>query len=291
MVELLYRDQKTPVKEREEFLIKVKNLFRKSITLETCNRVEVYYGEGEIPYSTARHLFRVVSGLESSLIGEIAIQGQVKTAYKTAVKERAVSSSLHQLFQYALFVGKKIRTETSISRGAMSHSQAAVDLLLQKDIHLKEACITLIGVHNMNDKILLYLARKGASNIYLGNRTFTKAEYLAHKNGAKAFPLENLSEVLKISNIVISATSAPHRIIKKEQVPLNRKILFLDLAVPGDIDESIGTMKNCSLYNICDIEQAITKNSDKRNLEVYKAEKIIDVELQLFFNKRRLAYA
>ena len=127
------------------------------IFLKTCNRSEIYYGEGEVPDEVARHLFRVVAGLESAIIGERAVQGQVKEAYYTAKDQRPLTAELHRLFQSALQVGKRVRNETEISHGAVSHSLAALEIIEDGNIDLKDARITIIGVNKLTADILKFL--------------------------------------------------------------------------------------------------------------------------------------
>src|SRR5574344_177201 len=132
--------------EREKYLKEIENeIERPSVFLQTCNRVEVYEGDGDVPNEVARHLFRVVSGLESALIGERAVQGQVKEAYINARNKFKLPAPLHKLFEYALLVGKKVRTDTEISHGAVSHSLAAIEIVESERCDLLNSRITLIG--------------------------------------------------------------------------------------------------------------------------------------------------
>ena len=182
MVELIKLGKESPLEQREKLLAEIMdNYDREGILLNTCNRVEWYSGKGSIPGDVALHLFRVVSGLESVIIGETAIVNQVKTAYMEAVKHTLLDKNLHKLFQTALFVGKRVRRETGISRGAMSHSQAAVNLLFQKIENPEKLNITVIGVNALNEKIIRFLVNKGAKTIFIGNRTYDKAKILAEK--------------------------------------------------------------------------------------------------------------
>lgn len=179
------------------------------IFLKTCNRSELYYGEGDVTEEVARHLFRVVSGLESAIVGERAVQGQVKEAYYTAKDQRWLPAELHKLFQSALLVGKRVRNETEISHGAVSHSLAALEILEDEGIDLKNARITLIGVNKLTADILKFLQNKGAKMVFLANRSQIKAHYLADPLGIKVYTLDEKQAFLSHTDILISATSAP----------------------------------------------------------------------------------
>lgn len=259
---------------------------RNQVVLSTCNRAEVYSGDGEIPKEVIRHLFRVTSGLESSLIGEKAIQGQVKEAYSRAAA-LGLTSSLHKLFQRALNVGKKVRTVTGINKGAVSHSQAAVDLLLKLDLNISDSFITIIGANHLNDKIIYYLNRKGAKTVFIGNRTYEKAEKIAERHKSEVFHLNDLHSVLERSDIIITATSAPHTIIHKEHIPTDREITIIDLAVPADTGEEVINMENITYYNNAGVEETVNLNLDTRRLEIEKAAVIVDQEVEKFIAKLR----
>jgi glutamyl-tRNA reductase len=227
----------------------------------------------------------VVSGLESSIIGETAIVNQVKTAYQNTAQKSRLDKSLHKLFQTAFFVGKRVRKETGISEGAMSHSQAVVNILYKKIPNLKGATITLIGVNKMNEKIIQFLLNKGASTIFIGNRTYQKARGLALKYNSTALPFSSLPKTLVKTDVLISATSAPHYIIKKETPFPSQPILIFDLAVPRDVDPMVGKIPNVTLFNIDKIEKHLQQNIKARQEKIALAEEIINTEVQLFFKK------
>jgi glutamyl-tRNA reductase len=255
------------------------------IFIKTCNRLEFYYGDGVIPIDVARHLFQMVSGLESSMIGEIAVQGQVKNSYKQACERYALSKSLHMLFQTALSVGKRVRNESSISKGAVSHSNAAVDLICKSGLAIEKSQITIIGANKINEDIIRFLKSKGAETILLGNRTYDKASQIALRNGCHTFRLENLSGFLSFTDILISSTSAPHFIVPKSIFPSEKKMLILDMAFPRDVDPEIGFMENVRLYNIESIEKYVMQNIGKRKKEIEKARSVIERELEIFYKK------
>lgn len=249
------------------------------VKIQTCNRMEIYQGEGVIPEEVARHLYRVVAGLESGLIGESAIQGQVKTAYEDARSKYKLSPALHKLFQEALRVGKKVRSESGIGRGAVSHGQVTVELIAQSGINLKDAIITLIGVNKLTEDTIRFLQNKGASTIFVANRSYHKALPYAEKFGCQIHGFEHIREILSLTDVLISATSASHLIIKEGQVEEDKKMMIFDLAFPRDVDEKIGLLPGVKLYNLEDVERSIQNNMGKRQNLVLKAEEIIESEL------------
>ncbi len=136
------------------------------VFLQTCNRIELYWGEGNVIPSVIRHLYRVASGLESEIIGERAIQGQLKKAYQTAISKYKLSPELNRLFQTAIHTGKRVRTETKISEGAVSYSLATVNILKETDIDLKNTIVTIIGVNKLTEDILKFLKAKKKRQVY-----------------------------------------------------------------------------------------------------------------------------
>lgn len=275
------------IAQREAFLAQLNSANKQSgVLLQTCNRVEYYSGSGLISGEIAQHLFRVVSGLESSIVGETAIVNQVKLAYQDAVKQFKLDKSIHKLFQTALFVGKRVRSETGISRGAMSHSQAVVDILLKNVSNINGLVITIIGVNKLNEKIIQFLTDKGAKAIFIGNRTFLKAQELASKYSSQALQFDSLSETLSKTDVLISATSAPHYILKKEMFPASKKMYVFDLAVPRDIDPQIADFPKVTLFNIDEIEKQVQRNREGRHEKIAQAEEIITNEVQLFLKSQ-----
>lgn len=262
------------------------------VTLTTCYRTETYWGDGDIPVETARHLFRVAAGLESPLLGERAILGQLKNCYNEAKAKEKLSASINRLFQYAMHVGHRVRTETGISRGAVSYSQVTVDLLCRHFPDLTGKVVSIIGVNDLTESILNFLTARGATNIILANRSLDKAEALAKRYDAEALPLTEKRRFLALSDVVISATSAPHAIIKGEDI--TRQQIIFDLASPADVDESVKSNDLVTLYQLSDIEALAQQNIQKRQAEVRKCEEIIEEEirdLMLWQEKRKCYYA
>ncbi|MBQ8055488.1 MAG: glutamyl-tRNA reductase [Paludibacteraceae bacterium] len=266
----------------------------KTITFTTCKRSELYCDDGTIVESSARHLFRVAAGLESPLLGETAILGQVKRSYYEAKQKDKLSPILNKMFQQAIHVGHRVRVETNISRGAISYSQVTVDILCQELPDLSKKVVSIIGINEMTESILNFLTSRGSTNIILANRTIEKAERVAEKYNATVIPLSEKKRLIELSDVVISATSAPHSLIhQKDIVPSPRKRYFFDLANPQDIADDVKNMSNIKVFNLEEIEHLAQQNIKAREKEVAKCEAIIEEEIieLLRWERNRLFYA
>ena len=267
------------------------------VLFETCSRTELYWGEGELLAQTARHLFRVASGLESPLLGEMAIQGQLKRCYYEAKDRWKLSASIHRLFQSAIHTGHRVRTETGIAKGAVSYPQVTVDMLCHETQDLKGCVVSIIGVNEMTESILNFLSARGATNIILANRNYDKARLMAERYQAEAVQLEAKPYLLRVSDIVISATSAPHSIIHRSDFQgmctTGKKRLLFDLAIPHDIDEDVQHLPGVKLIQLSEIEQLAQQNINAREREVARCEAIIEEEVSdlLRWQTNRLKYA
>lgn len=282
------------LEEREQYLAKLdSSLQRKSIVLATCNRVEIYQGTGEVDEDTVRHLFELAAGLKSKLIGETSIQGQVKQAYLKASKSNDFDKNLHKLFQTAIAVGKKVRSETGISQGAMSHSQATIQFIEKQKIDICGLTFALFGVNNLNGNILQYLKKKGANSIFIGNRNYDKASEMAGKYNIGAFNYSQKKSVIEKADILISATSAPHTIIHEADIaPRQKPLKIFDLAVPRDVEPTIADFDKIEVFNIEQIENQIAENITQRLLNLEQAKIIVESEVLKFLNlqKKRFEY-
>jgi len=287
MICLKKRDLTSSLTERESYFHGLQTEKNADyILLRTCNRIELYQGDGYIPPEIFKHLFRVVCGLESAIVGENAIQGQVKCAYLHAQQEGHLSKSLHRLFQNALRVGKRVRTETDISRGAMSHGQAVMEHLKKMKFPLAKAKILVLGVNHLNTTIIRYLSQIGNKTTFITNRTYEKALNLGKQLGCSVLDFKQLKDTLIETDLVISATGAPHFVIKKEDIHPDKKLLIYDLAVPRDVQPEVCTFPNIMLFNIEDIEKGISHNSRNRQIEVQKADNIIEDEVSNLITKQ-----
>lgn len=252
------------------------------VLLQTCNRIEIYWGEGEISEEIVRHIYRVASGLESNLIGERSIQGQLKNAYLDACKKYKLSAGLHRLFQTAMHTGKSVRTRTRISTGAMSHSQATVDLIKNENEKISECAIGLVGVNKLTTDILKFLQSQQVSNIYLSNRSSEKADALAQEYGCQCVPFGELNRMVELSDILICATSAPHAILHADDITPDKPLTIFDLAFPRDVDPSVDRLSQVTVYNLDIIEKKIQSNLQVRENEIDEAERIIEEEIRKF---------
>jgi len=250
------------------------------VLLKTCARTELYWGDGDVPADVARHLFRVAAGLESPLLGEQAILGQIKQSYFEARKSGKLSSAINKLFQTASYVGHRVRTETGIARGAVSYSQVTVDILCNELPDLGNKVVSVIGVNELTESILNFLIARGATNILLANRSLDKAEEIAHKyDNVEAFSLSEKQDLFSLSDVIISATSAPHTIIKSTDLPSGKPQLLFDLANPQDIEDDVTSLSGKTLFNLQQIEHLAQQNLQKRANEVGKCEMIIEEEI------------
>lgn len=249
------------------------------VLLSTCNRMERYWGEGAVPDTTLRHLYRVAAGLESALPGERAIQGQLKNAYREACAVHRLSAQMHRLFQTAIHTGKRVRTETKIAEGAVSHSQVTVDLLKRTYPDLSRKVVSIIGVNKLTEDILKFLTDNRTVTVFLSNRHLDRAEALAAVYGAVAVPLHEKRRMLDLTDVLICATSAPHTIIHSRDLPDDREMLIFDLAFPRDVEPALAARKGVTLFDLEQIEQFAKTNLQLRSDEIAKAERLIEEEI------------
>ena len=235
-----------------------------------------------------RHVFRVTASLDSMVIGEPQILGQVKEAFRIAMDAGTVGMHLSALMNRAFAVAKKVRSETGISQSAVSVSYAAVELARKIFGDLSGKTVMIIGASKMGELAAKHLRRAGASSVLVTNRTFERAVELAKVFEGAAVPFEHFTDHMAGADIVITSTGAPHFIIGKnlaEQVIHRRKnkpIFFIDIAVPRDIDPAVNEIDNAFLYDIDDLQQVIDANLKERLKEAMRAEQIVDDEVEAF---------
>jgi glutamyl-tRNA reductase len=238
-----------------------------------------------------RHVFRVAASLDSMVIGEPQILGQVKEAYRIAADAGTVGMHLSALMDRAFAVAKKVRSETGISQSAVSISYAAVELARKIFGDLTGKTVMIIGASKMGELAAKHLKRNGVSSVLVTNRTFERAVELAQVFEGAAVPFEHLKDHMDRADIVISSTGAPHFIITKllaEQTMhrrKNRPMFFIDIAVPRDIDPTVNEIDNAFVYDIDDLQQVIDSNLKERLKEASRAEEIVDAEVQAFCRK------
>jgi glutamyl-tRNA reductase len=229
-----------------------------------------------------RHLFRVAASLDSMIVGEPQILGQIKEAYRGAASSRATGVVLNRLMHRAFSVAKRVRTETGIGDRAVSISYAAVELGRKIFGELDGKRVLLIGAGEMAELAVEHLIRHRVGETLVANRTFEKGLELARRFNGKAVRFEEIPEQLKHVDIILSSTGAPGFVVTRDQVkPVirarrNRPIFFIDIAVPRDIDPEINRLDNSYVYDVDDLKGIVEENMGDRQKEALKGERLID---------------
>jgi len=260
--------------------------------LNIANSVD-HWSNPEVTYvkkhtDAARHLFRVAAGLDSQVLGEPQILGQVKDAFTIAMEANTTGPILNNLFQTAFHVGKEVRAHTEIGAGAVSVSSAAVELASKIFRDLSKRSALLIGAGETGELTARHLKSKNINTLYITNRTPEKAENLATELEGYALPFDEYLEQLAEVDIVISATNSPKYTVEAASAkPLisrrqNRPLFFIDIAVPRDIDPSLNKLDNVFVNDIEDLNIIVHKNLDLRREEIPPADAIIDEEISSF---------
>lgn len=286
------------------------------VIISTCNRVELYAVSNQIAFTemeiflseisnvaveqfhaylyrfegigASRHLFEVAAGLDSQVIGEPQILGQVTRALELARGQDTAGSFLNRLFQAAIHVGKRTRTETAISHNAASVSSLAASLS-ERVIHkISEAQIVILGAGEMAELAVEALRKRGAQKILVVNRTLERAQVLIQRWGAQAATFEYLHMALETADILITSTGAPHTLISPEMVKETMKrregrpLVLIDIAVPRDVDPDVATIPHVKLYDIDHLNAQLENSLAERMAEVPQVRNILDEELNLF---------
>jgi glutamyl-tRNA reductase len=239
-------------------------------------------------HEAVRHLFRVASSIDSLVMGEPQILGQVKDAYRTAVEHNATGVILNKIIHHAFRTAKRVRTETGIASNAVSVSFAAVELAKKILGNLKGKTILLIGAGEMSELAAKHLINHGVERIFITNRTYARAVQMANDFHGTAIEFDVLPEKLRDVDIVISSTGAPGYVINASMIEAalrrrkNRLLFLIDIAVPRDIDPASGEIDNVYLYNIDDLQDIVDGNLKSRKKEVEKAETVIDEEVSKY---------
>ena len=278
------------------------------ILLSTCNRVEVYgtapWIQGRVhrifqqlcpadmdvtPYiyvkegaDAVRHLFSVASGLDSMVIGETEITGQVKLAYQAAQAAKLTGRILNRVFQTALQTAKEIRTRTGIGHGATSVGSVAVDLAEKVFAgDLSDKTVMILGAGKMGEACVRHLAKGGARSVLVANRSLERARALAAEFGGRAWSFDERLQALTEADIVVSSTGSPTTVLHKREIAgvlaarSNRPLVLVDIAVPRDIAPDVEELDNVYLYNIDHLEAIVRENSRMREQELSKCNEII----------------
>lgn len=239
----------------------------------------LYIHEGD---EAVRHIFRVASSLDSMVVGEPQILGQVKDAYRTATEVKASGVILNRLLHRTFFVAKRIRTETGIGDHAVSISYAAVELGRKIFGSLENKNVLLVGAGEMAELAVEHLIRNKAGQIYVANRTFENGVELARQFNGQPIRFEEITDSLERVDILISSTGSPDYVITRDQVKgvirkrRNRPLFFIDIAVPRDIDPQVNRLTNSYVYDIDDLQGVIDDNIEDRRREAVKGERIVD---------------
>jgi glutamyl-tRNA reductase len=289
-----------------------------AVVLSTCNRVEIY-GRASTRHArpeplrdlvsrfngldpeeieshdyfyldedAVRHCFRVGSSLDSMIVGEPQITGQIKEAYFGAKKQQVTGPILNNLFERAFHVAKRVRTETGIASHAVSVSFAAVELARKIFEDLKDRSVMLVGAGEMGELAARHLVSHGVERVLVTNRTYERAVELANGFRGEAVPFETLEERLADADIVISSTGSTQPIITKDHVQRalkarrNRPMFFVDIAVPRDIEPAVNELANVYCYDIDDLETVVDSNIKERQREAVRAEEILTQEVKAY---------
>jgi glutamyl-tRNA reductase len=291
---------------------------REAVVISTCNRSEVYLVVGdavkaeadvlgllarradirptelaEAIYSprncdAARHLYRVTAGLESMVVGEAEIQGQVRRAHEAAMRAGCTGPLTNRMFAAALTTGKRVRSETAIGASRVSVPSVAVDLALSVLGDLKDRHAVILGAGETSELTARALAEQGAGTIFVANRHADRALSLARRVGGSVVGLDDLPEQLLLADIILSSTSSPHPIVGREELELvvgereGRPLLLIDIAVPRDIDPACGELDGVTLYDIDDLQAVVARNLSSRADEAPRALEIVEEEIHRF---------
>jgi glutamyl-tRNA reductase len=289
-----------------------------AVALSTCNRAEIYLAavdpvEAESVALSAlarqagirptellgnlyslrggeavRHLFAVAAGLDSMIVGEAEIQGQVKRAYELALVEGTTGPVTNRLFRDALGAGKRARTETGIGRSRVSVSTVAVELAAQALGELSERNVLVIGAGENGELTARALADRGVRTIFVANRRYDRAIGLAARFGGEAVRFDELPELLVRADIVVACTASPHQIVGREELALmieerdGRPLLLIDIAVPRDIDPAVRSLRGITLYDMDDLQHAVARNLTGREAEAAKARALVNEDADRF---------
>ena len=289
-----------------------------AVVISTCNRTEVYLVVGdpvaaeaavlgmlarradirptelaEAIYSprncdAARQLYRVTAGLESMIIGEAEIQGQVKRAYEAALEAGTTGPLTNRLFNAALTTGKRVRSETGIGSRRVSVPSVAVSLAADVLGDLRERHVVIVGTGETSELTARALADQGVATVFVANRHADRALSLAQRFGGSVVNLHELPEQLGRADIVVSSTSSPHPIVGHEELELvmgsrrERPLLLIDIAVPRDVEPRCGELEGVTLYDIDDLQAVVARNLQGREDRAAEAEAIVEEEIRRF---------
>lgn len=266
---------------RVEYYVELADNYTLSELKEGLNMSQLFFKEGDIALN---YLFRVICGFESVIKGEDQILSQIKKAFSTSLEEGHTTSTMNTIFNKAIELGKKFRSESQISHNALSLEGISLKLIKNKVKNLENCSILILGVGELAIDILKLLKKENYKSLTITNRSYHKAFEISNIYGANLIGFnEKLDEIVK-SDVIISATSAPHLVIKYEDIAerldKNKEYIFLDLAVPRDIDVELSTLENTHLYNIDDVWKVYYENLESRDTILYQYEYLIGEQIE-----------
>jgi len=296
--------KKYSVPQLETLRFNEEDFYRKynhCVLLQTCNRVEVYFDPNFENLENLKmdfkdfelikgkdaiiHLLRLASGLESMIVGEDQILGQIKKSYHTAKKYGKTTKYLDIIFLKSIHTGQRVRSETKINKGRVSIASAAIELL-EKNVELKNKNILVIGAGEIGTLVGKVLIEKNIKAIFVANRTYERAERLAKKLGGMAVHFDKLKEALNFCDVIICATASPHKILDKEILKdVKGEKIIVDIANPRDVDDNVRELPNVKLYTIDDLRLVSKENLERRKREIPAVERIIEEEFSILQRK------
>lgn len=301
--------------------LRSKGILEETLVLSTCNRSEVYGVPPETSRECAsglstflsefhsvrlevlngslyhhydreavRHLFRVAAGLDSMMLGEAEILGQVREAYRVAHEQGATGPVLNRLFQGALEVGKRVRSETELGTRPMSVASAGVKLAERIFGKLDERSALVLGAGTISEQVIAQLRDRGIARLYMMNRSRERADGLAKQYGGEALPWGEWERALPMPDVIVSSVSAEEAFLRGEIVEqamekrANRALFLMDLGLPRNIDTGVGKLYNVYLYNMDDLTEVVAQNRHARENEIPKADGIVEEHLDKFLS-------
>ena len=301
--------------------LRSKGILEETLVLSTCNRSEVYGVAPETSRECApglssflsefhrvrmdelngslyhhydreavRHLFRVSAGLDSMMLGEAEILGQVREAYRVAHEQGATGPVLNRLFQGALEVGKRVRSETELGTRPMSVASAGVKLAERIFGKLAERSALVLGAGTISEQVIAQLCDRGIARLYVMNRSRERAEGLAKQYAGEVLPWGEWEKALPVPDVVVSSVGAEEAVLHREMVEqamhhrANRALFFMDLGLPRNIDAAVGKLYNVYLYNMDDLTEIVAQNRHARENEIPKASSIVEEHVGRFLS-------
>lgn len=301
--------------------LRSRGILEETLVLSTCNRSEVYGVPPETSHEAApglstflsefhsvrmdvlgsslyhhydreavRHLFRVAAGLDSMMLGEAEILGQVREAYRTAHELGATGPVLNRLFQGALEVGKRVRTETELGTRPMSVASAGVKLAERIFGKLHDRSALVLGAGTISEQVIAQLRDRGIARLYVMNRSWERADGLAKQYGGEVLPWGEWEQALSAPDVIVSSVSAEEAVLRREMVEqamqkrANRALFLMDLGMPRNIDPGVGKLYNVYVYNMDDLTEIVEQNKHARENEVPKADGIVDEHVGKFLS-------